>query len=112
MPDSMFISVVFPEPFSPRSARISPFSRVRLIFLFAATEPKLFDIPLSSMALPMISPCLLGAVYLSYAFDVIVHGTLDDTVINGSSACLNDGCTCVVDKCSIRLSYGNRSLLA
>ena len=50
MPEIMFISVVLPLPFSPKSARISPFFSVRLMSRFAMTEPKLLLICLSSSA--------------------------------------------------------------
>ena len=50
IPESIFISVVLPEPFSPRRARISPDFTVRLTPLFATTLPKVLVMPLISMA--------------------------------------------------------------
>ena len=50
MPESMFISVVLPDPFSPKRARISPFFRVKFTSLLATTLPKVLVIPRISMA--------------------------------------------------------------
>jgi len=59
-PESMFIKVVFPEPFSPSSARISPLNTVRSMSWLATIEPKPFVSPFSSIA-----GCALGMLTLS-----------------------------------------------
>ena len=51
MPDSMFMSVVFPLPFSPSTERISPFRTSRLTFSLATTLPKRFVTPRISTAI-------------------------------------------------------------
>ena len=48
MPNSTFMSVDLPAPFSPRRQWISPGSIVRLTLLFATSEPKRFVIPRNS----------------------------------------------------------------
>ncbi|MPM21458.1 hypothetical protein SDC9_67902 [bioreactor metagenome] len=60
MPDSIFINVVLPEPFSPSKARISPYLIVRFMLLFATTLPKVLVIPFSSIA-----------YFVSFDFDII-----------------------------------------
>lgn len=41
-PDSIFIKVLFPAPFSPRRAYISPFPTLKSIASFASTVPNRF----------------------------------------------------------------------
>ena len=50
MPESMFIRVVLPLPFSPSKDKISPSCSSRLIDLFATTCPKRLVMFLSSIA--------------------------------------------------------------
>ena len=50
MPESMFIRVVLPLPFSPSRDKISPLCSSRLIDLFATTCPKRLVMFLSSIA--------------------------------------------------------------
>ena len=49
----MFIRVVLPAPFSPRSAWISPCSRVRSIWSLASTPGKDLVMPRSSRTVVM-----------------------------------------------------------
>src|SRR5215470_9968587 len=56
IPKRMFISVVLPEPFSPRRPTMRPGATSRSIERFACTEPNDFEIPCMRS---IVAPCTL-----------------------------------------------------
>jgi hypothetical protein len=64
MPESIFISEVFPLPFSPRSESISPLFTVILTWSLATTEPNLLVTFLNSIAASAI-----------YASGIYIHAS-------------------------------------